>query len=193
MSRVAAAEVIGTAIKPEDIRSAKDKERVKRIAELLYGSHASWSVGTVSFQNSSLRSACPFKNNDCADQLEQTRQAIRKSWGFLEDANLSHTDLSGIQLYVADLEGASLDNALMHDANLTCSDLENTHWDQAEEFKSIVQHAPKMTYANVRGVQPESFHKWALSEGAVDLSHDDWVKFRKTTQACKEWEQLERK
>src|ERR1700674_267158 len=95
MSRVAAAEVIGTAIKPEDIRSAKDKERVKRIAELLYGSHTSWSVGTVSFQNSSLRRACPFKNNDCADQLEQTRQAIRKNWEFLEDANLSHRNLRG--------------------------------------------------------------------------------------------------
>jgi len=70
-------------------------------------------------------------------------------------------------------------------ANLTCSDLENTHWDQAEEFKSIVQHAPKMTYANVRGVQPESFRKWALSEGAVDLSHDDWLSSEKLSQPAR--------
>src|SRR5215467_10412598 len=114
-SRVAAAEVIGTAIKPEDLQSTKDKERIKRIAKLLYGSHARWNVGTVSFQNSSLRRACTLKNNDCTDQLEQTRQAIRKNWEFLEDANLSHTGLSGIQLYVADLKGASLDDVLVHD------------------------------------------------------------------------------
>jgi uncharacterized protein YjbI with pentapeptide repeats len=192
-SRFAAAEVIGTAIEPEDLQSAKDKERVKRIAKLLYGSHATWSVGTVSYQNSSLRNACPIKNNDCADQLEQTKQAIRKNWEFLEDANFSHTDLSWIQLYVADLKGASLYDALVHDANFTCSDLENTDWNQTEEFKSDVQHAPKMTYANVRGAQPDSFRNWAQSEGAMDRSHDDWVKFRKTVPACKDWEQLDRK
>jgi uncharacterized protein YjbI with pentapeptide repeats len=201
MSRLAAAVVIGAAIQRDDIKFGRDIERVRRIKELLYGSHfhghinERWGVGTVTFQNSFLRDNCPLKNDDCSDQMEQTRQAIRKNWEFLEDANLSHTDLSHVALYEADLKGASLDHVLITDADFHCADLEDTHWGQtAAELQDLYDHPPNMKYANVRGVQPESFRIWATDKGkAVDYSHEDWVKFRSTLAECQDWKQLELK
>jgi hypothetical protein len=135
--------------------------------------------------------------------LEQTRQAIRKNWKFLEFANLQRTDLSGIGLYVADLRGAAFAGAKFDGAKFRCANLEDTRFDEAEisknssgilEFRlgTAVAVPPDVEYVNVHGLTPKSFHDWAVSTGkAVDLPDETWRKTRLQEPNCFEWRQVE--
>ena len=188
-ARCAAAEVIGNAITTADyVDSSGDHERAQARVHLLYGSR-SGDIGLVVQQHLMLRQVLgtengrlmrPLKNDphastSCTTALDATREAIRKNWEYLRDANLNSTDLSQIRLYKADLARASLRATTMPGANFRCSnlfqvDLTGADWTEGH-----------FRFANVTEAKPPDFVKFARAQGAFDSMDDaTWLEWRKS-------------
>jgi hypothetical protein len=188
-ARCAAAEVIGNAITAADL--AEDpvhaEHDARRRVHLLYGSRSGdigivvqqhlmlrQIIGDQRDQNGCFRKVDPLASTSCTTALDATREAIRKNWEYLRDANLNCTDLSKIQLYEADLSKASLRGAALPHSNFRCSnlfqaDMTGADWTMAD-----------FRFANVTGAIPAEFVRFATAHGAFEHMDDDtWLRWRR--------------
>jgi hypothetical protein len=167
-------------------KSGKEEEFARYMSKILYGDR-SGAIGLVIRQHLLLRSAQlashdssgyssepdPRASNSCVTALDATREAIRSNWGYLREVNLNGTDLSRIQLYEADLAGASVRSAYLRNANFRCAnlsgaDLTSAKWQDAD-----------FHFAVVRGATPKEFVEYAIKHGAYnDMTDEQWLRWR---------------
>lgn len=152
--RLAAAEVIGNAYqgdwRAKEELGVKDnlepRNKVESLRFLLYGNGTKGIKGTLTWANQRLRKECDEEkkslgkekcNDELTSKLEATKEAIRRNWENLENANLSDTDLTKAALYEANLKRANLARAKLRgtkfvDANLTRVNLINADLTEAD-------------------------------------------------------------
>jgi hypothetical protein len=150
--RQAAAEVIGTAI-----YSGMNINDAKKLRSLLYGEGDKGALGTVTVDQqylTNLLHSHDAEDDDVVnDKLFATREAIRKNWVYLEDANFFSHDLTKILLYKADLKDAFLGNATLTGANLCNADLTNANVNGAD-----------FSYANLSGANLTGTRGWSTAK-----------------------------
>jgi hypothetical protein len=166
--RLAAADVLGVAIRPDTSTSRK-----KRLARLLYGSSETWDVGAVVAQGYAVTHDTSERRNppSRAEQLLAVREAIRKNWEYLERGHFATLELSGILLNQADLRGAYLGSANLAQADLQWAQIADTVFDGAS-----------LRWTNISDVQgvpksPPNFREWALAQGAVEMSQQSFERW----------------
>jgi uncharacterized protein YjbI with pentapeptide repeats len=122
--------------------------------------------------------------NVCRTGLDATREAIRKNWEYLREVNLGDTHLERIQLYLADLHGASLIRATLNDANFRCANLQGADFTDSNWKDRNVNMDLK--YANVRDVKPDEFKEWATTKGEATDKMDEagWADWIRGNQEC---------
>jgi Pentapeptide repeats (8 copies) len=163
----------------------------RRRDDLLYGSAdpSPRPTGIVSRQNYLLRSVIDHDprademrkhdsldaNLECETTLAATREAIRKNWENLRAVNLKYTDLSYALFYEADLKDSLLTGAYLRGTMLRCANLSGV---DLTEF--AVRDSPDVSLANIQGVRsdPNGFLDYANAHGAIELSDDDWQKWK---------------
>jgi hypothetical protein len=175
--RCAAADAIGQAITDADLR-ANDVDRTRRITRMLFGYGDDGRWGLVAHQNFLLRQTIHSSPEGslgtyaCGSPLDATKEAIRKSWRYLEHVNLQETDLRRTPFYEADLgkammKGALLEGASFRCANLFKADLRSIHIDPNTDLRLV----------NVKGaVSGDSVRTFAKANKVVivDLDDDQW-------------------
>jgi hypothetical protein len=183
-----AAEVIGNAITKRGFSDGNESARSQRIATMLYGNRDG-RIGFVTNQNLLLKaqnlesklSATDFRDftkHRCyldpdANALDATREAIRKNWEYLRNVNLNNTDLSGIYLYEADLDGATAVNAKLTSADFRCANLSGV------DLTGSKLESADFYLANVHDLKPDGLRKYLISKGALDWTDvHTWEKFR---------------
>ena len=179
-ARCAAAEAIGDGIKFEGEWSFQgaDEERAKRISKLLYGG-SDGTFGLVTTANVFLSAAAKKMNEaqgpaeQCVTALDASKEAIRKNWEYLRNANLHLTNLDQTALYAADLAGSVLSGAELEGANLRCANLIATDFSNARYAKSDFK------LANVRNLIPPPVRDDLKNHfGAIDISDEEWQQWR---------------
>jgi hypothetical protein len=176
-----AAEVVGTAISgipgsPLDWSRA-DRERAQRLAEVLYGNARTGAGGVISRVHGDVLTRLQSRDGDIealSQQLEATKEAIRKNWKWLKNSYLHGHDLSATKLYEADLTGADLGEAVLRKTNLCKANLY-----EADLYKIQDWGKADLRLANIKGVRraptsPFDFRKFALDHGAVEREPTEW-------------------
>jgi hypothetical protein len=189
--REAAAEVIGRAI----IRQGDGlSENADKLSLLLYGNGITGEWGTVTnvhrelLERNLTRSQADLdKDQVYQEQLQATREAIRKNWEYLENANFRRADLRGILLYEADLKGANLQEsdlrfanlrlsklsgASVRDADFECADLEGAEVTSVKDWESV----RSLRLAHIKGITDQEFNRIAKAKGASDEERAIWCK-----------------
>ncbi|HEX3670586.1 MAG TPA: pentapeptide repeat-containing protein [Candidatus Cybelea sp.] len=155
-----------------------DEAERHRIARLLFGA-PDGSLGLVSQENWLLTQRAGARRTpndsrlatvDCDSPVDATREAIRKSWAYLQGANLNGNDLSYAQLYEADLHGALLLHARLIATNLKCANLNNV---SMQGFRR--SDRPILWLATVAN-EPDSksFVADAIANHAISITNDQW-------------------
>jgi uncharacterized protein YjbI with pentapeptide repeats len=193
--RCAAADGIGQAINDADLR-ATDVDRTRRVTRMLFGYGDDGMWGLVAHQNFVLHhanSSAPegsLGTYACGSPLDATKEAIRRSWRYLQHVNLQETDLRRTPFYEADLskammKGALLDGASFRCANLFRADLRSIHIDPSTDLRLVnvkgavsgdfVRDFAKVQHIVVIDLDDDQWHEWSSSgfsgRKLLDLTH----------------------
>lgn len=193
--RYAAAGVIKKAFQPND------QTDFPQLTRLLYGDSRSKYTGagtvTRSLQFYSSLEASEKKNGPNKDTvrtvLEAIREAVRYNSQYLQGAVFGQCDLSTIDFHRVHAKYAYFGDAILTGANLCDGDLSEATFDGAIFTFADLENADisntfgwsavkDMRGANIHGVKnrPREFIQKAQETGALDLSHDEWIKQIKT-------------
>lgn len=187
--RLAAALVIGDAIRPEDL---DEEVRMRRLTKLLYGNRDTWETGTVVRQNWFLKNHKDIPDYD--SKLWAVGEAIRWNWEHLERVHLAGAELPGISLSGANLRGAYLEQANLGKANLHGADLEGAVLDGVDLNEANLEYVnlshaslkdvrnfstAKLTGANIKDVGASAeFISFAKGQGAVEMESKAWLNWK---------------
>jgi hypothetical protein len=109
--------------------------------------------------------------------MKATKDSIRKNWECLRAANFRGLDLSSIELFQANLQDSDLRESDLSWTDLWRADLSGSLLGPAETPSEFSVRS--VEYANVAGIQgAEAFRIWALAHRAVEMSREDYQRWK---------------
>jgi hypothetical protein len=111
------------------------------------------------------------------EAVRAAKDGIRKNWECLRAANFRGLDLSGIDLFQANLQDADLRETNLNWADLWEANLSGALLTRSETSGEFAVRS--VEHANVAGIQgADAFRVWAIEHGAVEMGRDEYQLWR---------------
>ena len=162
-------------------RSGRPGEVLEDRIRLLYGDSGTDVRGVLTRHLASLeQSGVAYLGTDGVSvetAIQAAKDGLRKNWECLRHANFRGLDLTGLELFEANLQHADLRETTLDWVDLRGSDLSDALFLDARQPATVSVRSTRFAnVANLRGVP--DFKKWALAHGAVEMTAEQYRMWR---------------